>query len=514
MQPTMIRLLDVQPRVLFLLVAAFSAWLCAVLPVFSQEAYYWLYAQHPDFSYFDHPPLVAWSIWLGTHAFGDCTIGVRAATWAWGLGTTALGMLLAREFGLGRKGQNLWILASLASPILAMTHFLANPDAPLVCCWTAVMVALWRARSGAFGWWVVAGIAAGAALLAKYSAAFLAIGGMALLLADAPLRRQLRTPKPWLAVMIAAVVFLPVVAWNLHHDFESFGFQTTGRYAKGHLGVHWLAEFAGEQFLVVHPVLAIAMVAAVFWLVRRWRGDPRARFVLAFGVPLPAWFLANSLFIQVKLNWLAPAIVPLTLGAIVWWCERGIASVQPKVARAATWSFLLVPITAVIAPVLTLLPARAGTSWTGWEEIAARAEAWEDRLDPVDGVEGNFFYFAADYRDAAQLARNLLVLRRGENPAEHPGASSVDFEPTLAQNVFGQSALQFDHWASPGHRIGQDALFVLPRAHLREAVLPRVMPHFESVALAEHVAVRRLGIEVFDADIYVCRGYRGPIAAR
>ncbi len=31
-----------------------------------EEAYYWNYAQHLDLSYLDHPPMVAWLIWLST----------------------------------------------------------------------------------------------------------------------------------------------------------------------------------------------------------------------------------------------------------------------------------------------------------------------------------------------------------------------------------------------------------------------------------------------------------------
>src|SRR5215217_3462094 len=35
------------------------------VPLIPEEAYYWMYAQHPAMSYFDHPPMVAWVIWLG-----------------------------------------------------------------------------------------------------------------------------------------------------------------------------------------------------------------------------------------------------------------------------------------------------------------------------------------------------------------------------------------------------------------------------------------------------------------
>ena len=50
-----------------------------------EEAYYWTYAQHLDLGYLDHPPMVAWLVWLGAALFGDTEIGVRApalACWA------------------------------------------------------------------------------------------------------------------------------------------------------------------------------------------------------------------------------------------------------------------------------------------------------------------------------------------------------------------------------------------------------------------------------------------------
>src|SRR3954469_4902550 len=47
-------------------------------PLVPEEAYYWLYAQHPALSYFDHPPMVAWVISAGTAVFGNTSeFGVR-----------------------------------------------------------------------------------------------------------------------------------------------------------------------------------------------------------------------------------------------------------------------------------------------------------------------------------------------------------------------------------------------------------------------------------------------------
>ena len=184
---------------MFALTALASAWLCASMPVYSQEAYYWTYAQHPDLSYFDHPPMVAWLIWLGTALFGDGAIGVRFGTWLCGLGTAWFGVLLLRDFQVSKFGQSLWLLVSMGCPILVVARCLANPDPPLVCFWTLTLLALWRARSGSYLWWAMAGVAAGLALLSKYTAAFLAVGGVAMLLFDPQLRRQLKRPAPYLA---------------------------------------------------------------------------------------------------------------------------------------------------------------------------------------------------------------------------------------------------------------------------------------------------------------------------
>src|SRR5262245_43293731 len=47
---------------LLLLALATRLVLSAVVPLLPEEAYYWLYSRHPDLSYFDHPPAVAWVI--------------------------------------------------------------------------------------------------------------------------------------------------------------------------------------------------------------------------------------------------------------------------------------------------------------------------------------------------------------------------------------------------------------------------------------------------------------------
>ncbi|MEX0859996.1 MAG: hypothetical protein WD017_03575, partial [Cucumibacter sp.] len=48
----------------------------AVAPV-GDEAYYFLWGQHPDWSYFDHPPLNAWILGATSRLFGWTRFGLR-----------------------------------------------------------------------------------------------------------------------------------------------------------------------------------------------------------------------------------------------------------------------------------------------------------------------------------------------------------------------------------------------------------------------------------------------------
>ncbi len=50
----------------------------AILPLSSDEAYYWLWSRHLAAGYYDHPPAIAFLIRAGTTLFGDTSLGVRA----------------------------------------------------------------------------------------------------------------------------------------------------------------------------------------------------------------------------------------------------------------------------------------------------------------------------------------------------------------------------------------------------------------------------------------------------
>ena len=487
-------------RTAWLATLAIGVWLCITLPVFSQEAYYWAYSQHPDLSYFDHPPMVSWMIWVGTRIFGDGAFGIRACTLVCGLTVTFAGLAMLREFGGDQRARIAWIALSFGVPMYAVLRVLANPDPPLSAFWALTMVCLWRERGGGIVWWMLAGAAAGSGLASKYNAAFLGVGGVIVLFVDPQLRRQVRSPGPWLGLVLAGIAFLPVVLWNVGNDFESFRFQTGGRFAKAALGLRWFSQCISGQFGVVNPGIVMVMPFALAWLFRKAiAGDVRARWLLAFGVPMPLFWLTSSLFLQVKINWFQPSYLPLFLGVVLWWTEGGGEQIRPRACAFAKWAVIAVICLAPFAPLIRLIPQNRGSTWSGWDAIAAAALDHYQRLDAEDGTQGNAFFFGADYKDSAQLMRALKILGNGTLPG-----------PVLAQNVVGKPALQFDHWDPPTGHVGGDAIFVLARSDARQREIVDCRAHFASVELVQQVVIRTLGIEVLEASVFACRGYRGP----
>ncbi|MBY0261096.1 MAG: glycosyltransferase family 39 protein, partial [Phycisphaerales bacterium] len=61
------------------------------------EAQYWLWSQHPGWSYYSKGPGVAWVIWLATRVLGDAEWAVRASSAVLGAVATLCAAGLTRD---------------------------------------------------------------------------------------------------------------------------------------------------------------------------------------------------------------------------------------------------------------------------------------------------------------------------------------------------------------------------------------------------------------------------------
>jgi dolichol-phosphate mannosyltransferase len=152
--------------VLLLLLRFVSA---ATINLSPQEAYYWNYSIHPDLSYLDHPPMVAWVVRAGTLLLGKSEIGVRIGGLWLVVVSTWLINALGRLWFSRRAG--LWAALLFAViPVYCAYGPVITPDVPLICFWLLtiylVSIAVLKDRPSAWYW---AGVALGFAMLSKYT---------------------------------------------------------------------------------------------------------------------------------------------------------------------------------------------------------------------------------------------------------------------------------------------------------------------------------------------------------
>jgi len=465
------------------------------VPLSSEEAYHWNYAAHLDWSYFDHPPMIAWAIAAGRLFFGDTALGVRLVPIFFSVGTAWILARLAR--GWYGKGAALWAVLLLAiEPIASAVSGAGFPDSPLLFFWALAMAFVWKAlATGREAWWLAAGGALGAAMLSKYTAAFLVPSVLLYLILSGRDRRWLATPWPYLACATALVIFSPAILWNASHGWASFHYQSVGRFEQANeLNLLGGLKFLGEQWLGTLPLmLPLAVVAA-----RKGFVGARAeeRFLFWSFAPIVVFFFVLSFARPIHLMWPLPGYLGLTVlmaGTLV----EGEGRVARFFVARRGW---LVGISAAallaaalhLAVFIPFLSPYQGLY--GWDAVARRAKEIRSGMR-----EGTFYLgLGRKYDVPSQLAFHLRA------PYE-----------VHAKNLLGLEGLQYDFWSDPRALAGRDAVVVLKEGDRERSLRRSLLKCFQSIDKVAVVQVpigRRTLLETPPLTFHLlcARGYRPP----
>ena len=359
-------------------------------PLTFDEAYYWMWSKHLAGGYYDHPPMVALVIRLGTMIAGDTELGVRlvaillALPMSWAVYRTA-----AILFGGSRVGSTATILLNVTL-MAAVGTMIVTPDAPLLVASSFVLFALAKVlESGRGVWWLAVGAAVGAALLSKYTALFF---GPAILiwLASVPgLRRWLISPWPYLGGLVALALFAPVLVWNADHQWVSF-IKQFGRARFEDFSLGFIGEVIPTQIAFATPLVWMLGAMGLYALWRRSAGALAARMLINTTFwTIVAYFIWHSLHARVEANWFAPvypafAIAAAVAADVVRWDARGQRTVDFCLRWAAPSAVLMFALLVVQANTGALSGYRRDATvrsvGVGWRELAARIAAVRDRV--------------------------------------------------------------------------------------------------------------------------------------
>ncbi len=287
-----------------------------LIPITGDEAYFVVWANHPDYGYYDHPPMVAWLIspllW-----FGQNELSVRLPAILTNL-LIALSIyrLLKPATGSANWHENTTKARLIALLFVLLPASLFNvfitTDTPLILFSFLSALFMYKAlQHERLYYSMLSGAFLGAAVLSKYLVAVLGISYLALFLFYPPARRH------WKHFLLMSLCTLPFVLlnlyWNYSHCWTNILFNLLNRNRHTGPGIGTLLVYLATLLYLYTPL-------PFYYLYRWWRNRSRntdlaAGFWLYLGLVPLALFALIALKKTVGLHWLF-AFVPFLLIAL------------------------------------------------------------------------------------------------------------------------------------------------------------------------------------------------------
>lgn len=322
--------------------------LAGFLPAAEDELYYWSWSQNLSLSYFDHPPMIAWWIFLATGLFGDSLFAIR-------LPGVFLHLFLFLWMMQASKNR-IVLYFLLLTPLSIFGAIFMTPDIPLIFFW--VLYLSWVIRlEESFSKeekpelrnWLGGGLILGLGLLSKYTMA-LAPLILGILLVSHHSIKKWGVGFLW-HLFTSLVLFSPVILFNVQHHFEPLLFQWN------HTRIP-----VPPNFIFTYLAGQIALLGALPFLLTPWIAIHHRKLlsgyqtrVLAFFFLIPlGFFLFKSSRSFLEMNWglvtylsfwpLASYFYTQKTGAAGKWGLIGLAFATPLLISLALTIHLFAPI--------------------------------------------------------------------------------------------------------------------------------------------------------------------------
>ena len=375
--------------------------LAASIPVTGDEAYFFLWGRHPALGYYDHPPMTGLML--------AALLSVSDAIWWLRLPA----VLLSSFIGLGivylmreRDEELAWLTGALflIVPVSALNVLITTDTPVILFCFLTVAAFDLGVRRERLGWYLLAGLFLGLAMLSKYFAGLLAVALAAYPLVAAN-RGKVFTGL-LLVVLVSTALFGINIYWNYTHCLDNFLFNFVNRNQDS---VPW---YTPVLYLLT---LALVVTPSVAWLLLRRQGagpmyQPQTRLLMVLNL-VPYGLLGLLSFVKIiGLHWL--------LGFYTFTIML-LAMVKGSAALRAAWRYnlwftaaLLFPLLIALVTPLHLLPLSAKLQ----KEIidATRSDwIWEEIKPHADGKALFTHSYAASSELAYQARRPVGVFGQG-----------------------------------------------------------------------------------------------------
>jgi hypothetical protein len=323
--------------------------------------------------------------------------------------------------------------------------------------------------------------------------------GLAVGMLFTPARRQFFRIWPWLGAVIASLIFLPNLLWEVRNDWPTIRLLhhvIGGKYS--HVSA-W--DYIWQQTLLAHPLAAPIWILGLWFLFRDAQGKKYAVLAWAYLTVLAEMIVLNG-----KIYYLAPAYVMLLAAGAVWIEQRALP-------RTGAW---LKP--AIVAPLLIggIIAAPLAMPILPVNAIIKYARFWDVQAIHVENVPqgelpqlfGDMFGWQEQASSVASVYHSLPAGERGKAALlayNYGEAGAIDyFGPRLGIPKAISGHNQYGFWG--------------PRGYSGEIVVaigytePQLRQYFAEVSPAEHVSPLHALPEESDLTIFICRQSREPLS--
>jgi hypothetical protein len=505
--------------ILIIVATAIRIFTAATLEFSVDEVYYWTYALYPDWSHFDHPPMVGWVIQLFTlNLFFDNELAIRMGAIVFSMLNTLIIYSIGKNIKNARTGFYAALLFNVSIYCSVLAGIFILPDTPQLFFWLLslrfLLVSLPKkeitARTSRS--FLLASLFAGLAILSKYHGVFIWAGiGLYVLLFN---RIWLKSRALYVGALVTAVFVIPIIIWNVQNDWISFTFH--GDRVASKYGIrldYFFTELIG-QFAYNNPFNYIIIISALLAIYkgRIIVSKSHLRVLILNSIPLWLVFTSFSLFRQTLPHWTAPAFTPLILIAAAYLDEKhnkiGVLE-KLKIPSLLKGSIVLLLISLSLAwCLINYFPGTIGKtsniSKYGDTDFSLDMYGWEQIKEGFEAI------WLDDIR-TGQMAENSPII----SPKYFPG-TEIDYYVArpLCMKLLQYGKLSDIHkyaWINEtrGHlQVGQNA-YTISTSNWYKDPFEYYEYNFEAIIPTDTIKIKRSGKLAYYAFVYQLRGYRG-----
>ena len=481
------------------------------------ETYYWTWSTKLAWGYVDHPPMVAYVLWLVRWVSGEAPWGWRATAILLSGGGAWLIFCVGRMLFSQRVGR--WAAVGLSvSPLYSMGLGAMLLPESLLVFWTAL--ALYLAAklltTKRLVLFYPLGVVFGLGLLSNPPALLIPAGLVLFGLISKQHRFWFGNKEPYLGILLGLALFAPVVLWNWQHDWAGVGFlseRTAIRTHTGNPGLQLAWQSLFFQALYHTPLVFLMLWAGTIGAIRkvlRGRDDPLL-LLLCFSLPVIIVFHVMATFRATLGHWPSSAYLAVYLIAPAILLHERFVWSRWKAACATMAIAVPVAISAVI-PLLLVYPVTSLIV----DRLQSYVSIPPEVIEPMAQSAG----WGEEIRDGLLQQRRRIAAEGGQPPVilTHfnvlAGLLSYHLRDDCEVAALHAQARQFNIWFDDNDLYGKPILFVSAELFDRAAAgggRPQDYYQFEECLELPSIEVVRRGMIINRVRLWQCTGYQGPV---